>query len=171
MDRGRVFGTEGGVYRVRLDSGEEAEASLRGRLRREARTGDRVVIGDEVVLIGRQNEAEVTVEELASYANREVIVTTNGHQHPQWGNVEGRGTILLWDARRVPTEARARRIPREMVAGFEADLAKIHELMDVHIEVSKQLPEWADRLFRRETCPYALVNEQISKFMKERAGD
>jgi ribosome biogenesis GTPase len=61
VDRGRVFGTEGGVYRVRLDSGEEAEASLRGRLRREARTGDRVVIGDEVDLL-RDSDGSVTIE-------------------------------------------------------------------------------------------------------------
>jgi ribosome biogenesis GTPase len=36
------------VYRVRLDSRQEVEASLRGRLKQEARTGDRVVIGDRV---------------------------------------------------------------------------------------------------------------------------
>jgi LAO/AO transport system kinase len=48
---------------------------------------------------------------------------------------------------------------------------KVHQLMDVHIEVSKQLPEWAERLYRRDACPYALINEQIRNFMKERTGD
>jgi ribosome biogenesis GTPase len=61
VDRGRVHGTEGGLYRVWLDSGEEVEASLRGRLRREARTGDRVVIGDEVD-VHRDPEGSVTIE-------------------------------------------------------------------------------------------------------------
>ena len=61
MDRGRVHGTEGGLYRVWMDSGEEVEASLRGRLRREARTGDRVVIGDEVD-VRRDSDGSVTIE-------------------------------------------------------------------------------------------------------------
>ena len=51
--RGVVYGTTGGVYRVRLDSGHELDASLRGRLRQEARTGDRVVIGDHVEVASR----------------------------------------------------------------------------------------------------------------------
>lgn len=38
----------GGVYRVRLDDGADVEASLRGRLKLERRTGDKVVIGDRV---------------------------------------------------------------------------------------------------------------------------
>jgi ribosome biogenesis GTPase len=47
---GTVHETGGGVYRVRLDSGEMVEASLRGRLKREVRTGSKVVIGDRVEL-------------------------------------------------------------------------------------------------------------------------
>lgn len=45
---GTVFGTGGGVYRLRLDDGSVVDASLRGRLKRETRTGDKVVIGDRV---------------------------------------------------------------------------------------------------------------------------
>jgi ribosome biogenesis GTPase / thiamine phosphate phosphatase len=48
--RGTVYETGGGVYRVRLDDGDVVEASLRGRLKREQRTGSRVVIGDRVEL-------------------------------------------------------------------------------------------------------------------------
>jgi ribosome biogenesis GTPase len=36
------------VYRVALDEGPEVDAVLRGRLKLEARTGDRVIIGDRV---------------------------------------------------------------------------------------------------------------------------
>jgi len=46
--RGTVHGIRGGVYRVRLDSGDEVDASLRGRLKQEVRRGSRVVIGDRV---------------------------------------------------------------------------------------------------------------------------
>ncbi len=45
---GTVYATGGGVYRVRLDEGGEVEAALRGRLKLERRTGDKVVIGDRV---------------------------------------------------------------------------------------------------------------------------
>jgi len=40
------------VYRVRLDDGSDIAAALRGRLKREQRTGDRVVIGDRVEVAG-----------------------------------------------------------------------------------------------------------------------
>ncbi len=45
---GTVRETGGGVYAVALDDGDVVEASLRGRLKREQRTGGRVVIGDRV---------------------------------------------------------------------------------------------------------------------------
>jgi len=65
-------------------------------------------------------------------------------------------------------EKRHFRLERELLGILNR---KVHQLMDVHIEVSKQLPEWTDRLYRRDARPYALVNAQISNFMKERAGD
>jgi LAO/AO transport system kinase len=48
---------------------------------------------------------------------------------------------------------------------------KVHELLDVRIEFSRQLPAWADSLYRREARPYALINEQIRNFLKEKQGD
>jgi ribosome biogenesis GTPase len=53
--RGVVFGTGGGVYLVRVDGGDMVEASLRGRLKREKRTGDRVVIGDHVEVVPHED--------------------------------------------------------------------------------------------------------------------
>lgn len=45
---GIVLWAAGGVYRTLLDSGNEVEAALRGRLKQEKRTGDTVVAGDRV---------------------------------------------------------------------------------------------------------------------------
>jgi ribosome biogenesis GTPase len=45
---GIVLWAAGGIYRTLLDTGEEVEASIRGRLKLEQRTGDRVVAGDRV---------------------------------------------------------------------------------------------------------------------------
>jgi ribosome biogenesis GTPase len=62
---GTVIGTEGGVYRIRLESGEVVEASLRGRLKQQARFGDKIVIGDSVtVRLDREDGA--TVEQVGS---------------------------------------------------------------------------------------------------------
>jgi ribosome biogenesis GTPase len=48
MFNGIVLWAAGGIYRTLLDSGQEVEAALRGRLKLEQRTGDRVVAGDRV---------------------------------------------------------------------------------------------------------------------------
>jgi LAO/AO transport system kinase len=65
-------------------------------------------------------------------------------------------------------ERRRFRLRRELLGILNR---KVHELMDVHIEVTKQLPGWVEQLHRRETRPYTLINEQIRNFMKERNGD
>lgn len=61
MLTGRVHSSEGGVYRVVFEDGEGVEATLRGRLKREARTGDRVVIGDQVQ-VKRERGGSATIE-------------------------------------------------------------------------------------------------------------
>jgi ribosome biogenesis GTPase len=45
-----VHETAGGVYTIALDDGKRVEASIRGRLKQQARTGSRVVIGDRVTV-------------------------------------------------------------------------------------------------------------------------
>ena len=59
---GMVRRVGGGVYTVALESGEILEASLRGRLKLEERTGDQVVIGDRVRLELIDDEAHVIEE-------------------------------------------------------------------------------------------------------------
>ena len=51
----------GGVYVVQLDDGSRVEASLRGRLKQEQRTGSRVVIGDRVE-VEDQGDGDWTIE-------------------------------------------------------------------------------------------------------------
>ena len=64
MVRGRVHASEGGVYQIALEGGEVVEASLRGRLKRQVRTGDKVVIGDEVE-VHRDEDGSATIEVVA----------------------------------------------------------------------------------------------------------
>lgn len=75
---GEVWETTGGVYRVELGGGEQVDAFLRGRLKREARAGDRVVVGDRVRVVSEPGADEVTwtIEEVAP--RRSQIVRRSG---------------------------------------------------------------------------------------------
>lgn len=68
MSSGRYWGTvrkaAGGVYEVELETGEVVEAVLRGRLKLEERTGDRVVAGDRVE-VARHGDGSATIEAVA----------------------------------------------------------------------------------------------------------
>ena len=75
---GTVFGTGGGVYHVRLDDGAHIDASLRGRLKKERRTGDQVVIGDRVG-ISRVGDAW-TVERVDPRASELVRASLGGRR-------------------------------------------------------------------------------------------
>ncbi|HEX6134316.1 MAG TPA: ribosome small subunit-dependent GTPase A [Longimicrobiales bacterium] len=59
-----VLSASGGVYDVLLEDGTVAEASLRGRLKLQQRTGDRVVAGDQV-RIESQPDSSLTIEAVA----------------------------------------------------------------------------------------------------------
>jgi ribosome biogenesis GTPase len=60
---GTVIGVEGGSYTLALDGGRQALASLRGRLKQESRTGDKIVIGDRVE-VQEAEDGAVTIEAL-----------------------------------------------------------------------------------------------------------
>jgi ribosome biogenesis GTPase len=61
MASATVLSASGGVYDVELEDGTLAEASLRGRLKLEQRTGDRIVAGD-IVRVESQPDASLTIE-------------------------------------------------------------------------------------------------------------
>src|SRR3990172_11664617 len=46
-----VYAAGGGSYQLRLDDGVMVDAGLRGRVKMERRTGNKVVIGDRVVAV------------------------------------------------------------------------------------------------------------------------
>jgi LAO/AO transport system kinase len=47
---------------------------------------------------------------------------------------------------------------------------KIHALLDVHLEFSKQLDGWVEELYSRKARPYALVERQIELFLNDYRG-
>jgi ribosome biogenesis GTPase / thiamine phosphate phosphatase len=76
---GTVLEGVGGIYRVRLDRGPEVEAFLRGRLKREARTGEKVVAGDRV-RVAPAGEAEWTVEKVEERVSQLVRAGPRGRR-------------------------------------------------------------------------------------------
>ncbi|HSJ24123.1 MAG TPA: ribosome small subunit-dependent GTPase A [Longimicrobiales bacterium] len=73
-----VLRTGGGVYDVELEDGTLAEASLRGRLKLEQRTGDRVVAGD-IVDVARQADGSLTIESVAERRSELARTAPGGH--------------------------------------------------------------------------------------------
>jgi ribosome biogenesis GTPase len=78
---GTVYASQGGVYRVQLDSGEALDASLRGRLKRETRTGDRVVIGDRVDAVVKP-DGTATIEAV-DYRESQIVRRGPGGRRPK----------------------------------------------------------------------------------------
>lgn len=81
----------------------------------------------------RNRDGVVTTEELGVYAAAHVQREGHGRQHPQWGTMEGSGTAVFLDARRLPSTTRPAASPtRPMIAGLEASIGRIHQLMARH---------------------------------------
>ncbi|MFW6175664.1 MAG: ribosome small subunit-dependent GTPase A [Acidobacteriota bacterium] len=81
MRSGTVLSTVGGVYRVLLDDGDRVDASLRGRLKREKRTGSRVVAGDRVA-VARGKGDSWTVEGVSA-RRTELVRAGPGGRRPK----------------------------------------------------------------------------------------
>lgn len=76
--------------------------------------------------------------------------------------------IEAWRRRQAADGGLERRRRYRIAQELEAGLARrIHELLDVQIEFSRQIPEWVDRLLAKQARPYALIEEQIAAFLKE----
>jgi len=101
--RGRVHRSQGGIYLVELDSGQVVEATLRGRLKREGRTGDKVVIGDRVDVSAR-SDGTTTIEEVEERRS-EVVRRGPGGRRPKVvaANVD-RLVVVAAAARPEPTQ-------------------------------------------------------------------
>lgn len=79
---GRVLGAAGGFYLIQLEEGRRVEARLRGRLKRIARTGDRVVAGEKVVARRDRESGAWTIEAVRERDN-ELVRAGPGGRRPK----------------------------------------------------------------------------------------
>jgi ribosome biogenesis GTPase len=115
---GTVHGSQGGVYQVLLDSGETLEASLRGRLKREARMGDRVVIGDRVE-VAVDPDGSKTIEKVYTRESQIIRRGTGGRRPKVVAANVDRLVAVVSAARPEPRQAL---IDRLLVVGEANDL-------------------------------------------------
>lgn len=104
----------------------------------------------------RNQDGVVTTEELAIYTDDRMRHEVKGRQHPQWGTMEGSGTALFLDIRRLPRGAQltvSRRRP--LIRDLEAPLGRIHALMEHH--------DWAqaEKLLRDLTVDHADIELRL----------
>ncbi len=78
--RGVVLEAAGGVYRILDEGGRELDAFLRGRHKREARTGDRVVAGDRVMVAPAEGGEGWVIEEVEPRDTELVRRRVGGHR-------------------------------------------------------------------------------------------
>ena len=141
--KGMVHLVGGGVYTVALESGDMVEASLRGRLKLEKRTGDQVVIGDRV-----------RVEEAGEGAHviEEVLPRATSITRSRFG---GRSTkVLLANADRLlavfaasAPEPRRDLIDRLLVVGEYGGVTPVVVLNKMDLDGAAEVAEEMERVY------------------------
>ncbi|HUF11678.1 MAG TPA: ribosome small subunit-dependent GTPase A [Longimicrobiales bacterium] len=143
---GRVLEAAGGVYDIRLDTGEVVQASLRGRLKLESRTGDKVVAGDEV-RVARDDIGGATIEAV-SPRRSEIARRAPGRSR-------GAKVIVANPDRLVAVFALSRPAPSPRLLDRFLVTAEVNRLPSVIVANKSDLPEAADAVSLFEPYPAA----------------
>jgi ribosome biogenesis GTPase len=150
---GTVHATGGGVYRVALDTGAVVDAALRGRVKREERTGDKVVIGDRVRV--EELDGTFVVEEVEPRRHQIVRRGPGGRgAKVVAANVDVLVTVM---AARSP-EPNLEAIDRLLVIAEANDLRAVLVINKLDLESAVQAAEPVAQLYRSIGYPVHLVS-------------
>ena len=119
---GRVLLAAGGVYRTELDGGGVVEAALRGRLKQDERSGDRVVAGDRVT-VAVDADGSATIEAVAERSSA-LVRRSPGHGRRPKPIVANVDRVLIVFAYTRP-EPRLRLLDRFLVLAGSSDLPAV----------------------------------------------
>jgi len=61
-------------------------------------------------------------------------------------------------------EKRRDRLEKEVYKIFSS---KVHELLNIHLDIENNLGEWISSILNGETAPYKLINSKLNRFVKE----
>ena len=151
--KGTVHGTGGGSYRIAIDDGPVVDATLRGRLKLEDRTGDRVVIGDRVRL------AEVSggfAIETVEPREREIVRRTPGRRTAKVvaANLD---SLVVVVAARDP-EPRPEGIDRLLVIAEANGVEGVLAVNKVDLPEAREVAERLALIYRAAGYPVHLVS-------------
>ncbi len=157
----------GGVYRVALEDGREVEASLRGRLKLQKRTGSRVVVGDRVG-VRISGGDEVTIEEVLD-RHSEIVRAGPGGRRPRLvaANVD-RVLVVLAGARPEP---RTELIDRLLVVAEAEGVEPVLVLNKIDLDEARPRAEELAELYRDvgyDTVPVSAVTCEGLEDLRER---
>lgn len=155
---GRVLATVGGVYTVELEDGRRVEASLRGRLKKDARRGDRVVIGDQV----RLEEVEDTWVVEGRDERRSAFVRKGpGGRHPKV-LVANLDRLFVVVAAREP-DPHPEVLDRFLVAGEASGMTPRVVVNKVDLEGARAPAEELATLYREVGYPTLLTSAETGE--------
>jgi ribosome biogenesis GTPase len=153
--------TGGGVYVVALDSGEVGEASLRGRIKQQARTGSRVVIGDRVEV--SQVDGVWTIEEVEE---RRTELVRRGRGRSAKILVANLDRIFVIVALREP-RASTQLVDRLLVLVESSDMQPTLVLNKMDLEDTREAPEAYAELYRSVGYEVILASAEAGTGMEE----
>lgn len=146
-DWGDVWETIGGVYRVRLENDEIIEAFLRGRVKREVRAGDRVVVGDRVRVASEEGRDETTwtIEEVAPRRSR--IVRRSGPGRKAKAVAANVDRLVVVASAKAP-DPRAEVIDRLLVLAEADDVPVVLVLNKIDLPGAPEVADALEDLYR-----------------------
>ena len=154
MDRdGIIRETGGGGYLVRLDSGEEVEATLRGRLKRGGRGAERVVIGDRVRV--RVGSSGATIEEIGARSSVIARRTMGGRREKAIAANLDRLVVVM--AARSPDPTLAT-IDRFLVTAEAGGLLGVLVINKMDLEGARQVGRGLKERYEKVGYPVLLVS-------------
>jgi ribosome biogenesis GTPase / thiamine phosphate phosphatase len=152
--RGQVLQGVGGVYSVLLENGSQAEASLRGRLKRQVRTGDRVVAGDHVI-VARWDAETLTIEEVLDRHN-ELVRSGPGGRRPKVVAANLDQVLIVVSALAPAVERQT--VDRFLVLAEVNHIPPILVFNKMDLDGASEAAEPLVRLYRRVGYPVLLTS-------------
>lgn len=154
LSAGTVRRTGGGVYLVALDDGRIVDASLRGRLKLEVRTGDRVVIGDRV-RVGGDEESGHTIEEVLP-RERELVRRPPGGRRPKVVAANLDRMVVVVSA--ADPEPRPILLDRLLVVAETAEMGSAVVVNKMDLEGAEEVARGLEDVYREVGYPVIRVS-------------